>query len=111
MTRLKTEIGGLDRLFDVLSQANRRHILSLVGETDRRDGEGLVLGDLVADDGGSERRTLELVHVNLPKLEDAGYVTWDREGNSIRRGPRFEEVASVVELMQNHQESLPDAWP
>lgn len=111
MTRLEAEIGGLDRLFDVLSQAHRRHILSLVGETDRRDDEGLVLGDLVSDEDGRERRTLELVHVNLPKLEDAGYVTWDREGNAIRRGPRFDEVASVIELMQNHQESLPNAWP
>ena len=51
-----------------------------------------------------------MVHTHLPKLEDEGFIGWDREENMVRKGPRFEEIQPLLELMHNHADKLPDEW-
>jgi len=38
-------------------------------------------------------------------------VEWDRETGTISRGPRFDEIEPVLELIENHPEELPPDWP
>jgi hypothetical protein len=52
----------------------------------------------------------ELVHSHLPKLEDMGYIEWDRDTGKIRKGPNWNEIAPLLELIHDHQDELPDGW-
>ncbi|WP_436928130.1 DUF7344 domain-containing protein [Halosimplex amylolyticum] len=58
----------------------------------------------------TEMRTT-LYHVHLPKLAEAGYIAWDRDTNTIRRGPNFDEIGSLLRLMADHEDKLPAGWP
>lgn len=66
----------------------------------------------IADGSGVDPENLqpELFHVNLPKLEAAGFVEWDRKNDAIEPGPRFEEVSPMLELLNDHADELPDGW-
>ncbi len=39
-----------------------------------------------------ERSLVRNTHVHLPKLDDAGFVDWNREDSTVTRGLRFEEI-------------------
>jgi len=45
-----------------------------------------------------------LVHNHLPMMARAGFIEWEREPFCVRRGPRFEEVAAVIEAIDSHEE-------
>lgn len=49
-----------------------------------------------------------LYHVHLPKLDDYGFVEWDRETESVRRGPVFDEVEPLVEELRNRVDDRHD---
>lgn len=42
---------------------------------------------------------VEMTHLHLPKLDDYGFVEWDRGTGTVLRGPRFEEVAPLLEVV------------
>lgn len=67
---------------------------------------------VVANGSGRDLDELEteLHHVHLPKLADAGYIEHDRETGEVRRGPKFDEIAPLLQLMANHPDELPDGW-
>jgi hypothetical protein len=43
-------------------------------------------------------------------MEAAGFITWDRESNEVRKGPRFEELRPLLELLDNHADDIPGEW-
>ncbi len=49
-------------------------------------------------------------HTHLPKLEDFGFVTWDRDAHVVHAGPEFDDVRAVVELLTANADELPDGW-
>ncbi|WP_187695785.1 DUF7344 domain-containing protein [Haloplanus rubicundus] len=111
---IRTDGGGtsrLDRIFDVLKHPYRRRILMLVSEHNPRDEDEFSVGELATEDDDLELLTTELYHVHLPKLADAGYIEWDEDTHTIRRGPNFDEIAPLLRLMDDHQDELPEGWP
>lgn len=58
----------------------------------------------------TEMRTA-LYHVHLPKLAEAGYIEWNKDTHTIRRGPNFDEIAPLLRLMAEHEDKLPAGWP
>jgi len=77
-----------------------------------RESEATTLSEIAARMPTNETDArLLLCHVHLPKLADRGYVDWDRETGEVCRGPRFEEIAAVLELLDEHADALPFAWP
>lgn len=98
---------GLDAMFEILSDRYRRLILlSLKREAIKTESDLLLRSD-------SDHRETEiaLVHNHLPKLEDEGFIEWDREAGQISKGPQFDEIAPLLELMENHADELPPDWP
>lgn len=97
----------MDRAFDALGNRHRRRVLfHLLAAAD--SGEGSVDVDgIAAEDDGRHRCAISLRHVHLPKLESAGYVSWDAEEGVVRPGPDFEEVAPVVRLVCENRDELP----
>ncbi|WP_436935680.1 DUF7344 domain-containing protein [Halovenus marina] len=98
---------AIDRIFDQLSTRRRRLILlSLKQEDVRTETDLMIRGK--SDDTTAE---VELVHNHLPKLEDAGYIKWNRETGEISKGPNFDEIEPLLELIENHVDELPPDWP
>lgn len=52
----------------------------------------------------------DLRHFHLPEMEDKGFVEYDREDNLITKGPNFDEIEPLVELIDRHSDELPDDW-
>lgn len=63
------------------------------------------------DSDDTELTTVALYHRHLPKLAVTGYIDCDRVTHTIRRGPRFDEVAPLIRLMRDHRDELPGGWP
>jgi len=53
---------------------------------------------------------VNLEHVHLPKLADMGFIEWDRESGDLSKGPNWDEIAPLLQLMYDHQDELPDEW-
>jgi hypothetical protein len=101
----------LDRIFDTLSHPYRRRVLVLVGEDNPRDEDEFDVEEIGTEDDDLDLLTTGLYHVHLPRLADAGYVEWDEERHTVRRGPKFEEIAPLLRLMNDHRDELPERWP
>lgn len=98
---------GVDRILDILRKRHRRLILLLVREETVETQADL----MVRSEAKSKEEDLALIHTHLPKLDDTGYIEWDRETGEISKGPRFEEIELLLELIENHSDELPPDWP
>jgi len=92
--------GSFDECLRALEHERRREVLATL-----LDSEPLRPSVFAADD----RERLSLLHTHLPLLADMGYIDWDREAGCVGRGPRFDEVATLLGLLRTHQDALP--WP
>jgi hypothetical protein len=97
MTDEKT---GLDLALAALSSPTRRRLISTLMEREP------VPITAVASDGGvpsdvtaESDVALSLRHVHLPKLESAGYVSWEPETGTVSRGPSFNSVGDVLQAL------------
>lgn len=97
----------MDRLLDTLGKRYRRMLLVML-----RHGEVDSISDVMVrgSEDGQEVR-LRLVHTHLPRLEEDGYIEWDRETETISKGPHFEEIEPLLELIETHADELPPDWP
>jgi hypothetical protein len=107
--------GRFDRAVDALGHQYRRRLLVALldhnpqDDDDAQDAEralGTVEGE-AEDPAGVE---LELTHTHLPKLEDLGYITWNRETGKVKKGPRWDEIEPLLKLLRDHQDELPEGW-
>ena len=100
----------LGRLFDMLRDPYRRQLLVALLHHNPQDDDDVDPLDLVDDDTDVDTLETELVHVHLPKLENMGVVDWNRETGEISKGPEWNEVAPLLELIEAHKEELPEGW-
>lgn len=83
-----------DKIFDALADPNRRALLlALTTET-----ETTGIDPLKSESTDQQIRQAQY-HVHLPKLDDYGYINWDRSAGTVERGQQFEEVRPVVERL------------
>jgi len=98
---------GIDQILDIVSNRHRCLILlSLKRGAVETTDDVMVRGE--SELNASE---LTLTHNHLPKLDDAGYIEWDRDTGEISKGPRFDEIEPLLELIENHADELPPGWP
>lgn len=100
----------LGELLDALRHPCRRQILTQLNGRNHRDEDELDL-EQVAGTGKRDHETITLIHSHLPKLADSGFINWDRKRHVVTRGPRFHEIAPLIDLMISHQDELPVDWP
>lgn len=94
---------GFDEVARGLQNRSRRCILKELLEHNPASVSEVVP---IRADGRNER--IELVHTHLPRLDDLGYIAWDRESGRISRGPRWEEIEPILELIDENEERIPD---
>ena len=101
----------LDQAFDALSRLTRRRILLTLDHHNPRDETEFETTEFKPEDEDLDLFRQNLYHRHLPKLADAGFITWDRETDTITRGPRFAEIQPLLSLLKNHPDELPEDWP
>ena len=90
------------------SHVQRRKLLVALLDHNPQDGSPAVLADL--EGGDSFDRLVSMEHVHLPKLADYGLIECDRENAKIPKGPTFDEIRPLIELLTDHEGELPDEW-
>ncbi|WP_254839097.1 DUF7344 domain-containing protein [Natronomonas marina] len=98
----------------LLAEQQRRSILRRV--TDTPDGTtvdqlrshlgGKDAGD-PAGNGSAGGDGIRLHHVHLPMLREANVIDYDAERGVVRRGRRFDDVLSLLEVIEDHREETP----
>lgn len=97
------ERSRLDDLFDVLTHRYRRRLLVALLYDPRTA--------LEIPDESTQASEVEFHHVHLPKLEEQGFIEWDRRTRTISPGPAFEGIRPLLGLLDEHSGELPDGWP
>ncbi len=112
MSRGVSAGSGLDSMLEVLSNTYRRRVLvALLEHNPQEDDDPQVPDEVTLENEDLERLMIQMRHSHLPKLEESGFIEWDREGNTIRKGPQFEEIRPLLELIADHADELPNGWP
>jgi len=95
----------IDRQLTMLHERERRLVLqALLHQEAVTDVSAVVEDDRI-------ETVLTYEHSHLPQLASAGYIEWRRETGEIARGPRFADVAPLLELFEEHADELPVDWP
>ena len=103
---------SFDTALDVLANKVRRRLLVALLEHDPQDATGpQILSDGEMGDKDRESLRIAMFHSHLPKLEEEGFIEWDRDSNSVHKGTHFGAIRPLLELLQNHSDELPDGWP
>lgn len=97
----------LDEALLALANEHRRRLLVALLEHNPQD-DVPVPENVHVGEKELEILQIEMWQTHLPKLEDAGFIHWDRETHTVSKGPRFEDIRSLLELMDNHSDELPD---
>lgn len=51
-----------------------------------------------------EQLVIDLQHCHLPAMANKEYIEWKEEPFCVERGPRFDEVASVMKAIQSSEQ-------
>lgn len=96
---------NLGTALKALNHPLRRRILTDLRRSNPRDVAAFVSG---ADDHSVE---IQLRHTHLPRLDDQGFIDWDRTSDTITRGPSFDAIEPLLRVLGDHQDELPGTWP
>jgi hypothetical protein len=101
-------------MFDAIRDPARRRILLAISDHNPREITEFTKSKFAPVNGGEadpEQLELQLHHSHLPRLAEKGYIDWNPEAQTIRRGPNFDDIAPLLKLMDDHADELPADWP
>ena len=99
---------SFDTHFDALRHVGRRRLLLALLNAEEA-ALPIELGQLKYET--ADRDVLvSFHHSHLPKLENLGFVDADPDHHAVTRGPRFEEIKPLLELLDTHRDRLPPDW-
>jgi len=98
---------ALDELLFAVADVQRRRILLALRENNPQQLQTIVHGDADGGEIDSQRRLIRLHHDHLPRLADAGFIHWEPKTGSVEKGPRFEEIRPLLELLCASAGDLP----
>jgi predicted transcriptional regulator len=99
---------SFDDMLDVMSHIQRRKLLmALMDHNPQDDTLSVPAG---SEDVDSIERLVQMKHVHLPKLVDHGFVEWNRDTHEVTKGPNFDEIRPLLELLDDHKDELPQGW-
>lgn len=98
----------LGEMFHVLADVHRRRLLIALLEHNPQNARELrIPKDTHPGENELKQLTTEMHHTHLPKLDGTGFIEWDRDSKAISKGPRFEEIRPLLELLDTHADELP----
>lgn len=99
----------LNSFLDLLASPYIRRLLMTLLEHSPED-EASIPEDLASSDEELDELLTQITNIHLPKMEDSGVIEWDRENNVVRKGPMFDKLRPLLELIDENPEQLPDGW-
>lgn len=109
MDRMQTPVErtSFDDALDALAHRERRRLLRALVEHNPQDARPISADDA---DGTALEQLLAMRHVHLPKLQEYGFVEWDKDADEVSTGPNFAEIRPLLELLDDHADELPPGW-
>jgi hypothetical protein len=97
---------------DAIANPKRRRLLIALLEHNPIDEEDDVPVVIVDTDADAEivELLVEMRHTHLPKLEEYGFIRWNRDSHEVVKGPRFDEIRPLLQLLADHEDELPSGW-
>ena len=93
----------MDETFSTLSNIHRRRVLfALLERNPRTAAEVSVPEDTYTGEEDLETLKVQMHHCHLPKLEAAGFISWNKETDQVTKGPRFDKIEPLLELLIQH---------
>ncbi|MFC4448193.1 DUF7344 domain-containing protein [Halorussus aquaticus] len=98
------DVPSLERTLRILAADRRRETLSYLFDS---DGDAVAVEELaeeVADGDATERAYQSLHHAHLPKLDDAGIVSYERRDERVSLAgdqSRVEELLAATDAVSN----------
>jgi hypothetical protein len=100
----------MDQYFEALADVQRRRLLVALLDHDPQQAEVAIPNDVTEGEKPLGLLQAEFSHSHLPKLEEAGFITWNQDTQKVVKGPNFDEIRPFIELMRDHADELPDDW-
>jgi len=107
---VKSEQSNFDVALSALADPYRRQLLIALLEHNPQDDDDHDPLNLLAEDEEDELVQSALVHNHLPKLEEMGYIEWNRTTDKISKGPNWDAIAPLLALIDDHRDELPEGW-
>lgn len=95
-------IGEARELLDVLDYESCRRVLVALVEAERR-GDSEISSQALWDEDTADLFQKGRCYSHLLKLDSSGFVDWGRETDTIERGPRFDELLSLLARVDSKQ--------
>jgi len=103
------QTSSFDDMVSALADVQRRKLLVALLEHNPQDDTPVVVADSESDADAVER-LVTMQHVHLPKLVDYGFIEWNEETHEVTKGPKFDEIRPLLELLDDHEDELPADW-
>ena len=99
-----------DEMFTALADPHRRRLLVALLDHNPQEDTLQVSEEMDTGDVALEVFQTRMYHRHLPKLEAAGYIGWDQDRHEIVKGPKFNEIRPLLELIHANRDELPGGW-
>jgi len=100
----------MDDYFEALANIHRRRLLVALLEHNPQRNNVNIPEDVHVGETPLEVLQMEFYHSHLPKLEEKEFIGWNQDTHEVVKGPRFDEIRPLLELMQDHADEFPDNW-
>jgi DNA-binding transcriptional ArsR family regulator len=97
-----SEPPDLDKMYRMAADSQRRALIAVLANSREETTIDEVVARVGARERGDAALEIELIHSHLPMLQEAGFVTFDRNRGTIRPQERiesFEQILPTEELM------------
>ncbi|PSP79203.1 hypothetical protein BRC81_07005 [Halobacteriales archaeon QS_1_68_20] len=101
-------VTSFDTHLDALGHVDRRRLLLAL--LNAEEAALPIEFDQLEHETAESDVLLSFYHNHLPKLEDRGFVDANLDQHSVTRGPRFDEIEPLLELLDTYQDRLPPDW-
>jgi len=97
----------MDEWCEILANVYRRRVLVALSTKNPDQEPVFIPEDISPGEKSIEPLQFALHHDHLPRLEEMGFIKWDREASEVYRGPRFDDIEPLLEVLESHMnESL-----
>lgn len=101
----------LNAAFSILSHPLRRRILMRIRNTSSQSPGEFQPSEFIRADEPEQETIIQLHHTHLPKLEEVGYIDWDRNTPAVRKGPNYQEIRTLLDVIVDNEDELPFSLP
>lgn len=97
--------------FTALSDPLRRRVLFQIYDLQGEAADEVEIDELIGGSEAAGDMLIKFHHIHLPKLESAGFIDWDPDTRAVRKGPHYEQVHPLLDLLTTHADELPYDLP